>query len=676
MIKHIKKYLIAAAYTLAVQLGYAQQNAIPSDTVRTIVLQEVAVSAKQQNHRLHLQQFYGANQAATTEELLSRIPEVSFIRRGSYGMEPTIRAYSPNQVSVTVDGMRIQGACTDKMDPATIYIEPLNLQSMEVHTAGGSVMQGAAIGGSLNMKLAEAELADMPTLSGSLSSGYQTAARAVLGNLRLSYATPTWGLRASGTYRKSQNYRAGNGERVLYSQYEKANYALNGKFLLHDDLVLQADFIADAGWDMGFPALPMDVGEAQARIASLTLLRENAERRWNRLEARLYANRIAHYMDDSTRPDLPVRMDMPGLSRTSGMYMEGTAAPAAHQSLTLRADASVSHLQASMTMYQEGQTPMYMLTWPDNRQVQAGLAAQYTLQVGRKIQVQLNSRLNASDFSITTGEGRDQLSVFGYTDTEQLFLIPSVSLQLSRMLLQKLKATVSGSLNGRAPTASELYGFYLFSQFDGYDYIGNPNLKAEKSMQGELTLSWQEPRLRLQATAYTAKVDNYILGSYAPNLSAMTIGARGVKVYQNTAHAFLAGAEASAVYNLNGYTQLVSTIKYSYGCDAAGEPLPMMPPLRNVTSLRKYLGDYLWLQAETEVAAAQHRNSEDFAEQPTNAFMLWHLRAGYKKETEKKVWQLNGGVENIFDVNYREHLDWGKISRPGRNLFLQLTMGF
>ncbi len=672
----MKTPLLIGALALAVLPALAQHKPIPADSIRTILLQEVAVTTKQHNHQQHLQEFHNASQVATTEELMARMPEVSFIRRGSYGMEPTIRAYSAGQVSLTLNGMRIQGACTDKMDPATIYIEPLNLQSIEVQTAGAGSMQGAAIGGSLDMKLAEANLADAPTLSGSMSSGYQSAANAILGGLKLNYATPTWGLRASGTYRKSQNYHNGNGEKVLYSQYEKANIALSGKYLLQDDLVLKADFIADDGWNIGFPALPMDVGEAKARIGSVSILRESEDRIWKRVEARIYANRIAHYMDDSARPDLPVRMDMPGLSRTSGFYLEGIASPATNHQLTLRVDASSSYLEASMTMYQEGQTPMYMLTWPNNRQLQSGVAAQYTLQAGAKTQLQINSRANISDFSVTSAEGRDQLQVFGYTETERQFFIPSVSLQASRMVYKKLKASLSAGFNGRTPTASELYGFYLFSQFDGYDYLGNPELKPEKSIQSEFTLSWQQPKVRVQATAYTSRVENYITGTYNPDLSAMTIGAKGVKVYENTDHALLTGAETSVIYNITAYTQLVSTLKYSYAQSSDGDPLPMISPLRNVTSLRKYFGDYLWVQAETEIAAAQNRTSERFMEQPTDGFMLWHLRAGYQKQTEKKVWQLNAGIENVFDVNYREHLDWGQITRPGRNLFVQLSMGF
>src|SRR5690606_33607924 len=134
----------------------------------------------------------------------------------------------------------------------------------------------------------------------------------------------------------------------------------------------------------------------------------------------------------------------------------------------------------------------------------------YTLQAGAKTQLQINSRANISDFSVTSAEGRDQLQVFGYTETERQFFIPSISLQASRMVYKKLKASLSAGFNGRTPTASELYGFYLFSQFDGYDYLGNPELKPEKSIQSEFTLSWQQPKVRVQATAYTSRVENYI----------------------------------------------------------------------------------------------------------------------------------------------------------------------
>ncbi|MFC5048886.1 hypothetical protein [Aquimarina hainanensis] len=35
---------------------------------------------------------------------------------------------------------------------------------------------------------------------------------------------------------------------------------------------------------------------------------------------------------------------------------------------------------------------------------------------------------------------------------------------------------------------SEGYGFFLFNSFDGYDYIGNPALKKEKSVDFSVKL--------------------------------------------------------------------------------------------------------------------------------------------------------------------------------------------
>jgi outer membrane receptor protein involved in Fe transport len=38
--------------------------------------------------------------------------------------------------------------------------------------------------------------------------------------------------------------------------------------------------------------------------------------------------------------------------------------------------------------------------------------------------------------------------------------------------------------------------------------------------------------------------------------------------------------------------------------------------------------------------------------------------------------QCNAGIQNIFDRNYREHLDWGSIPRPGRNVYLNMIYKF
>lgn len=656
------------------------QVSVKEDSLRTVVLREVNVSAKQKTHQQHLFQFFSANRAATTEDVLSRLPELSMVRRGNYGMEPVIRSYNSGQVNLLLDGMRIHGACTDKMDPASIYIEPANLQSIEVRTTGGNLLNGSSLGGSVNMKLAEASCHGSccetgATFSGSSNTGFHSASRSFFQSLNLNYTTQKWGIAATGTYRKAGNYRDGSGHRVQFSQYEKVNYSLHGKFLLNHNTYLKVDLLADDGWNIGYAALPMDVGYANARIGAVSLVKENVPGGWRKIEAKLYANQVKHYMDDTQRPDVPMHMDMPGKSNTSGFYLEGTKSIGQRQSLTLRADASLTRLVASMTMYQEGQLPMYMLTWPDNRQVQTGVAAQYVLQLDSLTQLQFSARADYSDFGLTTGMGKDQLAVFGYSGANAQFFIPSVSAQVSRKLHRNLKATASLGFNGRTPTASELYGFYLFNQFDMHDYIGNPGLQQETAQQAELSLTWRKPKWKVQAAGYVSRAGNYIMGVYDPSLSVMTTGARGVKRYQNLDYAILTGAEGSVMYQPFPKTQVVSVLKYAYARNKEGDPLPMIAPLRNITTIRQHIGK-LWLQGEMETAAAQRNVSKAANERETGDFQLFHFRLGYNGRFNNIPWQLNGGVENIFDAYYREHLDWGNVARQGRNCFLQFGISF
>ena len=651
------------------------QDKTTEDSIRTVVLQEVLVTARQKNQQQNLYQFFRSTNDATTEDILGRLPELSLIRRGSYGMEPVIRSYNSGQINLLLDGMRIHGACTDKMDPASIYIEPVNLSSIEVRTNGSSYLNGSSIGGSINMQMAEASLNEEPLFSGTANSGYHTAAKEFYQSLNLNYATKRWGLKATGTYRKSNDYRDGSGKLVPFSQYEKINYSLHGKLILRGNAYLKIELLADDGWNIGYPALPMDVGYANARIGSISIVKERGSNGWQKMEAKLYANKVRHSMDDTHRPDVPIHMDMPGESFTSGMYAQGVKNLGKHQQLTIRADASTTTLKASMTMYQPGQTPMFMLTWPDNRQLQSGLAAQYLFRIDSSTQLQLNARADYAGFGLTSEAGKDQLAVFGYSGQHKNFFIPSLSGHVNRKLFHHLKASFTLGINGRTPTASELFGFYLFNQFDGYDYIGNPELKQEIGKQVELTLSWQQPKLKVQASGFVSRVENYIMGKYAPELSVMTIGAKGVKIYENIPYAMLAGAEGSVVYNPLLKTTIISTLKYSQGKDNEGAALPLIAPLRNISSIKHSLGK-LWLQGEFETAAAQNKVSMAAKEKPTGTFSLYHFRFGYQTQSKQLLWQLNGGVENIFDAHYREHLDWGNIARPGRNFYFQIGISF
>ena len=650
-----------------------QQPAIIEDTTRIVELREVTITSTQKTAKQQLINFFKANSSVTLEEILSRLPEISLLRRGSYGMEPSIRSFTGGQINVLVDGMRIHGACTDKMDPATIYIEPINLENLQVQTAITGFMSGSAIGGTVNMKMAEPDFLNVNKITGLISSGYQTAAKSFYESARLNYSTGKWAFRMSGTYRNNKNYRSGGGDIIDFSQYEKVNYSISAKYQHTLYTYFKADLLGDDGWNIGYPALPMDVGYAAARIGSLSMHRENPSKSLYKWQVKIYANKIDHSMDDTKRPNVPMHMDMPGWSKTYGAYTEAELKINQKQRLLLRADGSSTFLKASMTMYQPGELPMYMLTWPDNRKNQSGISAAWLLQIDSTLKLQVTGRTDFISYKLVSQEAKDQVSIFGYPSANRKDLLKNISAVISKIISQKIKVSASIAYVERMPTASELYGFYLFNSNDGYDYIGNPKLKIEKSLQADLSVIYNWKNNRVQLSYFYSSLFDYLTGTINSSFSTMTIGAKGVKEFINIPNASVSGVEGSVVLKPAPAIDVVSTVRYTAGKDNKGNSLPLIAPLKNTTSIR-YQPKNFSVQLEAEAASKQGHINIEAGEDVTTGYSLLHIRFGYNTMILNNTIELQGGVENIFDRKYHEHLDWGNISRPGRNVYIQFRV--
>ncbi|MCX6204918.1 MAG: TonB-dependent receptor [Bacteroidetes bacterium] len=672
----MNKLLLISTCIILTITSFAQKIKIISanDSVPFIQLNEVTVKGLIKNQDQQIKDFIIANKAATTEDILARFPEINMIRRGSYGTEPLIRTYNTGQVNVLIDGMRIHGACTDKMDPATIYVEPQNLQNIQVNTKHGT-QSGSCIGGTIDLKLVEPDSETTNQLSGYISSGYQTAAKSFYETGMLNYTKKRWSIRTNISYRKASDYKSGGGITIPYSSYEKINYGISAKYLLNNQYSIKADILMDDGWNIGYPALPMDVGYAAARIAAISLIKEKSNTKWFGTEYKIYANSIYHLMDDTHRKNVAMHMDMPGHSKTFGGYMNTNLQLSSKQNIHFRADISSTDLMASMTMYQNNQSPMFMLTWPDNRSIQSGLSATYKNYIDSITTITLSTRIDQFINSLKTQAAKDQLSILQEPTETISKTLKNISVELSHYINPHLKGFVVASYAERMPTASELYGFYLFNAFDNFDYIGNTLLKKENALKADLGVVYTKPKLQLSFSVFASKVNNYILGIYDPTYSTMTIGAQGVKLYRNIPYAQMTGLEAGIISKLTNNVQLISTFKYNYGRDHYNNPLPLIAPFKNITSLKKQIKNWSF-QFETETAAAQNRVSVDAKENTTNGFFIANTRSSYSGILYKKAYRIDVGVENIFDKAYKEHLDWGNINRPGRNIYIQISFAF
>lgn len=660
--------LVALSPVGLCQSGLTANDSLPLHILETVTIQSFAIEGDR------WQNFYRTTQSSTTENIICHLPGMYLIRRGSYGQEPVVRGMSAGQLSVTIDGMKMFGACTDKMDPVTIYVEPQNLKQIEVVPGVSGSYYGATVGGAVNLQLAQPDFA-VP-LGVQLGSSYFSASNGLASYAVVNKSYRNSAYRFSSVYRKHQNYRSGNGEIISYTQYEKLNLMLAGAYAINAADTLRAEVLTDFGWNIGFPALPMDVGYANTTMASITYNRVRQQRWLTTLRIKGYANRVFHEMDDTQRTDVVMHMDMPGKSETLGFFAEGEARKTKNHALTFRLDGYANRVLAEMTMYPENESPMYMQTWPEMMRMVWGFYGRDTYALTPRTALSADVRVDWAGTHIKEGFGMDQLRVFYpyLENVEQRFPF-NMNLSVSHYAGRDIQLTAQAGYGQRIPSLSEHAGFYLFNRMDGYDYVGNPYLKNEKSWSLNATANYWQHLWEVQATVFVQKFRDYIFSATDPDLSPMTPGAYGVRVYENVNGASFVGAEGRVSWIISPAFQIMDQVKFVRAQMDSGQPLPLIPPLAHQLSFR-LTKNVFSLQADLEQNAAQQRINTAFGEDATPAYSIVNLRAGYQKQTQKLKINLQAGIENLFDNYYHAHLDWGNIPRPGRNVYVSVELGF
>lgn len=619
-----------------------------------------------------LDKYYNSNRFNLTESALERIPAVSLISRGNFAPEPIYRGFSAGQVNLTIDGMHMFGACTDKMDPVSSYVESNNLKAIECGSSSSE--NGAGLGGSINMETAKPNLEKK--FYGHVASGYQSVSSGFNSSVGLGFNNDLFSGIFSSTFRMNDNYKDGNGNEVNYTQFSKVNASAKLVSNFSDFHRIKVDFIYDRAWDVGYAALPMDVSLAQAKIYSLTYERFFFGSSLKEIEFKVYGNNIYHEMDDSKRPDdeVPIRMDMPGWSDTYGAYTTFNWRKIAGHSFSLKADGFVHFSRAEMTMYPNDEAPMFMLTWPDVKRGVIGLLFADQWDINDRFAFNYSLRYDFSNSRIESEFGKNHLRVFGYDVDDPINMgIWNILVKPEWRVNESFKLNWIAAYKERLPTVSEQYGFYLFNAQDGYDYIGNPELGQESALQAEMSASLKKGSFEFGLSYFYYHLNNYIVGIIDPELSTMTIGANGVKIYEAMDHAYMTGFEGSAIWTIKNISW-VNVLNFTYGKDSENEILPQLPPLK-LTSTFTIKGKNWDISPEVVGAIKKDEVRESFGETSSPAWMIANLRASYSfgKNT---AWNIQTGVENIFNTYYYEFLSWGEIPRPGTNFYVNVSFNF
>ena len=272
---------------------------------------------------------------------------------------------------------------------------------------------------------------------------------------------------------------------------------------------------------------------------------------------------------------------------------------------------------------------------------------------------------------------------------EQDFLLGSAYLTSQYRLASGWSVNTGIGTAQRNPTLTELYvdSSFIGSLQRGLTFLqGDPELESEKMIQVDAGAQYEDSKTQLGVQTHYSWIHDYItydLIDPAGNIDGFQQGA----FFVNTDLATIAGAECYAQYAARNWLTLFGIASYTEGRDLARqsparnsflpdrsdlqgvghEPLPGIHPLeaRLGFVLQDPSPQRCWgIEFQARVVDNQDRVAESLEEVPTAGFTTYDIRA-YRHIGSVL---LTGGVENLTDKFYREHIDYRSglgVFRPG-----------
>jgi len=396
---------------------------------------------------------------------------------------------------------------------------------------------------------------------------------------------------------------------------------------------------------------------------------------------------VYHVMDDSHRDSLflkqnkttgktdsvIMRMDMPGRSNTFGSFIMTSFNLNDKNKVIIKGDNYINSSLAEMTMHMHyvgkpAESPMYLQTWPDIIRSVTGMYIQNTTALSDKLFMTFNGRMDYAVNLLQSDVARQQFSVFNYNLPRKLDkLTKSVNISVQYFISRPIQLSFQTGYSERIPTITEQFGYYLFNAYDGYDYIGNPYLKTEKSYMGRFAFTYSNSILKINLSQSCNFLTDYIMGITNTAIPPMNFYTNGLRVYENVPGARLLSTDLQTTLNPIEGLYFFNLSKFTWGQLNSGEPIPLISPLKNIFSV-SYEKNNITFQVDNEMSLRQARVNLQYGETISPSYTIFNIKSSYHLMFSSVMLDGSIGITNLLNAAYYEHLDWGHILRPGRSI--------
>lgn len=633
-------------------------------------------------------------QPKNVADLFNDINGFSVIKRGNYAIDPSFRGAQYEQLNIQYDGgTKAMHACPNRMDPVTTHIIPEDISRIEIIKGPYTVRYGATFGGIINLVTQKPNYEDYG-FHGKVSAGFESNGNSMVNLAEVQYINEKFDIVTNVGYRDFGNYKDGFGT-TIPSSFKSSDYGIKVGYNFTQNQRLKVDWRQSFGRDVLHAALPMDTEYDDSSILSVDYKIDNIADVIKSISVKGYHSYVDHLMTNDNRPSF---MMMEAASSVEATTIGGKIEINWQPSSTLDMYSGIDLMNIARD---GGRTRIVKVIYGNKLATPKTFNDKvwqdsYITDLG----VFTEARYNLAENTILTAGVR-------YDNVTSDIKDPEADFAAMYNLKKRTEHTFSGTVSvkkivsdnyileaayGRGTRTANMIERFI-NHFtvgqDPYEYIGNPDLKAEINNQFEIGIKGFEAlkngfnSFQFETSVYYSYFENYIVGIVNPNITRKynpTTEPTNVKVFQNLDEAYKTGFEAMARVDFLENYNFKTAFSYVYTKNKdLDESLPLTPPFTTKLSLG-FEKEKLWANAQYNLVSKQDNISESFGETSTEGYQTLDLRFGGKP---LKNVTLGLAVLNVFDKGYNSHLnfsftnqaDFGRtpITEPGRNFsaFLQ-----
>ncbi len=600
------------------------------------------------------------------------------VRRSGIANDIRVRGQKKDNISVTIDGAKVHGACPNRMDPPISHVLTNNVDYIEINEGPFNVEDFGVLSADIKihtLKPSKAFKGEVNIAVGEF--GYQKGAFSLTGG------TDDVRFLLSGSSETGEQYEDGNGDDFVgqiakniaegkvspLAQYqdkyknldafEKQTLMAKVFWDITDTQELRLSYTANRSDNVLYPSTKMDAMYDDSDIFNVEYMAKDLGLYSKELRLQVYQSEVEHPMSTKYRKIATVNYITHALtSKSQGAKIKNSFDISLH-SITTGIDYSVRNWDGG---YYKNDIPFPAMKFHSIWDVDTSNVAFFVEDTIKMNRFTLDMGLRYDTTEIDSANPKQASNDYD---------------ELNGYVLGKYQANASTQYfvgigkSSRVPDAKELYWVGSMG-----NVIGTPDLKNTVNYEFDMGVEKKFENARLKAKVFYSQLDNYI----AYNASNTNRMGASVNAYENV-DASLYGFDLSGTYVATSSVYFDYGMAYQKGTkDTAlkgqtGTDMPDIAPFKINMALNYDYDSTLALRAE--VIASDDWDTIDYenGEQILDAYTVLNLRAS---KAFGKSFEVTLGVDNILDERYavsNTYKDLILLSTPNNEVMLMNEPG-